>query len=197
MVTVKQGTKKRSNMVERAKELMEIHFPEMSKSIMVWKRSSNFGFTTIPRTLTIAMQAIDMQSKGTPGGHVLLCLWARAPDHALLSIDNPTTFAHESGFHGERALNTWRKRMKILRDLHFIETKPGATGEFHYVLLLNPNGAVERMRLENKIQDSIYSRFIERATEIGALPEIQSIREYLKEKSTKEKSADTKPAKKS
>ena len=166
-------------MAERAQQQMDIHFPNMSNAL-IWHRKRNDGYTTIPRTLPIAMQAVDVQSKGQPAGHTLFCLWARSPDHALVTIENVSTFASEAGFIGERAVDTWRKRMKKLRELSFILTKPGPSGEFHYVLLLNPNSAMEWMRSKCLMQDGLYSRFIDRAAEVGAYGEIEAVHEYWK-----------------
>ena len=166
-------------MAERAQQQMDIHFPD-APSAWVWRRRTNDGYTTLPRTLPLAMQAIDAQSKGQPGGHTLFCLWARSPDHPLITIEHPATFASEAGFDGERAVDTWRRRMKKLRDLYFIQTKKGPSGEFHYVLLLNPNAAMERMRTAGLMQDGLYARFLDRVIEVGAHAELEAIRDYWK-----------------
>lgn len=177
MANAKQSAKRRLTMAERAQQLMLVHFPDVSEA-WKWSRKTHDGFSTIPRTLPIAMQIIDSQSKGQPAGHVLFCLWARMPDHPVITIENPSTFAAEAGFLGERAVDTWRRRMKTLRDLQFIITKPGASGEFHYVMLTNPNAAVEWMRHNSKVQDGLYGRFIERLPEIGAYGDIEAIRAH-------------------
>ena len=179
MANGKQAAVKRMKMAERAQQQMDIHFPNISNA-WIWHRKRNDGYTTIPRTLPIAMQAVDVQSKGQPAGHTLFCLWARSPDHALITIENVSTFASEAGFIGERAVDTWRKRMKKLRELSFILAKPGPSGEFHYVLLLNPNSAMEWMRSKGLMQDGLYSRFIDRAAEVGAYGEIEAVHEYWK-----------------
>lgn len=189
MATIKQGNKKRLNMAERAKQAMEVMFPDAPIE-WIWYRQSNHGFSSVPRTLPIAMQAIDMQSaKGQPAGHTLFCLWARSPDHPLVMIDSPATFASEAGFTGERAIDTWRRRMKKLKELRFIITRKGPSGDFHYVLLTNPNAALEWMRQKELVQDLIYARFLDRALEIGAYRDIESLREYLK-KEEEEKAAE-------
>ncbi len=123
------------------------------------------------------MQAIDMQSKGQPAGHTLFCLWARSPDNPVIVIEKPATFAAEAGFIGERAVDTWRKRMKRLRELLMIQTKSGPSGEFHYILLVNPNAALEWMRDRGLVQDGIYARFADRLMEVGAYGEIEAVRE--------------------
>jgi len=177
MANAKQSAKRRLTMAERAQQLMQVHFPDIPDAWQ-WTRKTHDGFSTIPRTLPIAMQIIDAQSKGQPAGHVLFCLWARMPDHPVITIENPSTFAAEAGFLGERAVDTWRRRMKTLRELKFITTKPGASGEFHYVMLTNPNAAVEWMRDSGKVQDGLYGRFIERLPEIGAYGDIEAVRAY-------------------
>ena len=179
MATGKQATVKRLNMAERAQQQMELHFPGVAPA-WIWRRKTNDGFTTLPRTLPLIMQAIDAQTKGQPAGHVLFCLWARSPDHPLVTIENPATFASEAGFAGERAVDTWRKRMKRLRDLWLIQTKPGPSGEFHYVLLINPNAAMEWMRGQKWVQDGLYGRFIDRLIEVGGFGEIEQVREIWK-----------------
>lgn len=180
MANGKQATAKKMKMAERAQHQMNVHFPNYADA-WLWRRKANDGFTTLPRTLPIAMQAIDLQSKGTPAGHTLFCLWARAPDHPVITIENPSTFAAEAGFTGERAVDTWRKRMKRLRELNFIVTKPGPSGEFHHVLLLNPNAAVEVMRYNKQVNDAVYSRFIDRLTDVGGYGEIEALYAFHKQ----------------
>ncbi|WP_244120959.1 hypothetical protein [Burkholderia gladioli] len=176
MANGKQSIARRLKMADRAQQLLEVHFPGLPETLL-WHRTRNDGFITIPRTLPIVMQAVDAQSKGQPAGHTLFCLWARSPDHPVLTIENPSTFAAEAGFFGTRAVDTWRRRMKRLRELNFIRTKPGASGEFHYVLLMNPNAVMEWLRNSHLIQDDLYSRFVERLADIGAHGEIADAHE--------------------
>lgn len=180
MANGKQATARRLKMADRAQQLQDLHFPGMPE-ILLWHRNRHDGFITIPRTLPIVMQAVDAQSKGQPAGHTLFCLWARSPDHPVLSIENPSTFAAEAGFVGERAVDTWRRRMKKLRELHCIETKPGASGEFHYVLLHNPNAVMEWMHSVSLVRAELYSRFIERLADVGAFGEIEAVRQLWAE----------------
>lgn len=190
MANGRQAAAKRLSMTERAQQLLNLHFPAADARYM-WHRKANDGFSTVPRTMPIVMQAIDEASKGKPPGHVLFCLWSRSPDNPLIMIENPATFAVEAGFSGERAVDTWRKRMKRLRELSMIATKPGASGEFHYVLLMNPNTGVEWMRSHGLVQDGLYGRFIDRMAEVGAIGEIDGIREYWAEQAAVAEAAKT------
>ncbi len=175
MANAKQSSARRLKMSERAQQQMDIHFPNVP-SEWIWRRKTNDGFTTLPRTLPIVMQAVDAQSKGQPAGHTLFCLWARSPDHPLITIENPATFASEAGFAGERAVDTWRKRMKRLHELWMIQAKPGPSGDFHYVLLYNPNGAMEWMYRQGLVQTALYGRFIDRLVDVGGFGEIEAVR---------------------
>lgn len=175
MANGKQATAKKMKMAERAQQQKAVHFPNIPTP-WLWHRKTNDGFITIPRIMPIVMQAIDAQSKGQPAGHALFCLWVRSPDYPVITIENPATFAAEAGFIGERTVDTWRRRMKRLRELRFIQTKPGPSGEFHYVLLLNPSASMELMRSAGLMQDAIYSRFIDRMVEVGAFGDIEAVR---------------------
>lgn len=175
MANMKQAGAKRPKMSERAQQQLELHFPGWPP-LWLWQRKVNDGYTTVPRTLPQVMQAIDDQSKGQPAGHTLFCLWARSPDHPLVIIENPATFAAEAGFSGERAVDTWRRRMKRLVDLKFIAAKKGPAGDFSYVLLQNPNVAMEWMRQSRLVQDDLYGRFLTRVTDVGGFSEVETIR---------------------
>ena len=177
MVNAKQAMARRSGMAERAAALMEIHFPNFPEALL-WQRSKTKGFTTVPRTLPLTMEAVDRLSKGQPAGHTLFCLWARAPDGPLVVIENPSTFAAEAGFTGARAIDTWRRRMKVLRDHQFLIPKKGPSGDFHYILLLNPNVAVEYLRQKKQVQNDLYGRFRDRLAEVGASAEMDAYNAY-------------------
>lgn len=177
MANQKQASARRAKMADRAAALMEIHFPGTPLA-WLWGRKTNHGFTTVPRTLPIAMQAVDLRSKGQPPGHTLFCLWARAPDHPFIVVENPATFAAEAGFSGGRAVDTWRRRIKFLVEYGFLLAKPGPSGSYHYLLLLNPNAAVERMRRMGQVQDELYGRFRDRIADIGASADLDAVNQF-------------------
>jgi len=183
MTNLKQAQAQRMKMADRAQQQLELLFPNVP-DIWIWNRKRDHGYISVPRILPIAMQAIDEHSKGAPAGHTLFCLWARSPDHVLLNIEHPATFAAEAGFYGKRAVDTWRKRMKVLVELGFILPKKGPSGDFHYVLLTNPIAATERMYqtiapdgITRQIRTELYARFIERLAQIGAHGQLKSFQD--------------------
>lgn len=187
MANQRQAKARRASMTEHAEQLQELHFPKVNPELL-WSRNRNHGYTTVPRTFPIVMQAINAQSKGTPAGHTLFCLWARSPDRPVVFIESEAVFAAEAGFDGKRAVDTWRRRMRVLRDLQFIQTSAGLTSEFQYVLLLNPNAALQRLRSVGKVQKNLYSSFVDRMNAIGAQGDIAKCEEVLE----KERAAELK-----
>lgn len=178
MANGKQASAKRLKMAERARQQKELHFPGLHED-WLWHRSRNDGYTSIPRTMPIIMELVDAMTKGQPAGQALLTLWCRSPDHALVTIENPAVMATEAGFSGERAVDTWRRRMRKLAELGFILTAPGASGDFHYVVLLHPHWVIEQLKHKGVgVPESIYKRFIERLLEVGAFGEIETIRQH-------------------
>lgn len=172
MTNVKQTKARAMKMAEKAAAIMDVHFPGFPEE-WVWRRKRNHGYSTLP----IAMQALN-EIKGHPAGRTLFCHWARSPDHPFLIVENQDAFAAEAGFTGARAVDTWRRRMKILKKYDFITTKKGLSGEFHYVLLLHPNVVVEKLHSLNLLTDDLYSRFLERLADIGGSNDIAEIRAF-------------------
>ena len=159
------AAKKISKAQEKAKALRDSVWPDLDEQ-MLWNRKSVSGFTTIPRTMPLIMNIIDALTKNKPAGSAYFVMWCRTFDHSLLVIDNPMTLAVEAGFSGERALSTWKDRMRSLVELGFIDAKEGPSGPYHYVLLFNPHKVV--WDLKGKIQESTLRQLHTRAIEIGA-----------------------------
>lgn len=159
------AAKKISKAQEKAKALRDSVWPDLDEQ-MLWNRKAVSGFTTIPRTMPLVMNIIDALTKNKPAGSSYFVMWCRTFDHSLLVIDNPMTLAVEAGFSGERALSTWKDRMRSLVELGFIDAKEGPSGPYHYVLLFNPHKVVWGLR--SRIQESTFRQLQTRAIEIGA-----------------------------
>lgn len=163
--TTANTAKKISKAQEKAKSLRDSCWPDLDEQ-KLWNRKLVSGFTTIPRTMPLIMNIIDALSKNKPAGRAYFGLWCRTFDHSLLVIDNPMTLAAEANYSGERALSTWKDRMRVLVELGFIDAKDGPTGPYHYVLLFNPHKVVWTLR--DRIQDGLFRQLQTRAIEIGA-----------------------------
>jgi hypothetical protein len=87
-------------------------------------------------------------------------------DENMLTIENESVYAIESGYSGERNVTTWRQHMKVLQELGFIDTKEGAYGPYNFVLIYNPYLVLKK--LKSQIPASYYQLLLQRAIEIGA-----------------------------
>jgi hypothetical protein len=150
---------------ERALQMRTTNWPDVPES-QLWNRSKCHGYTTIPRTLPLVMNVIDTLSKNKPAGRAYFGLWCRTYDESVVIVENPMSMAFEAGFSGERAVTTWRQRMETLRELGFIDAKPGSSGEFHFVLLYNPHWVI--WKLKSRIQTQTFMQMHDRAVDIGA-----------------------------
>jgi hypothetical protein len=109
---------------------------------------------------------MDAMSSGAPLSSTYLALWFRQHDDCMVTIDNYNVIAFEAGFTGQKAKYTWMNRMKKLATLGFIDTKPGTSGDFHYVLLPNPHKIIERHK--GKIAPQKYNALRQRLMDTGS-----------------------------
>ncbi len=158
-------SKRASKAQEKARALRESIWPGFDEKLL-WSSTTCKGYTPVPRTLPLIMNIIDVLTKNKPAGRPYFVLWCRSFDQSLISIDNPLTLAIESGFSGERALSTWRDRMRSLVELGFILAKDGPAGPYQFVLMLNPHKVVWNMR--DQIQEGMFRQLQARAIDIGA-----------------------------
>lgn len=154
-----------NKMEKTAAKLRKEIWPEI-KDEELWDRKRHKGFTTIPRTMSLIMEIIDSLSKNQPAGQAYFVLWCYVFYESFVTIESPLVLASEAGFSGERALSTWKQRMKKLQELGFIDAKEGASGDFHYVLILNPHIVIQK--LKGEIQESRFRQIYNRTLNIGA-----------------------------
>lgn len=134
----------------------------------VWSRKTHKGFTTIPKTMPLIMTLMDSLETGQPMSSAYFALWCLAWDGAFVQIRNEKALAMESGFSGERAVTTWKKRMRLLQQWGFIETK-AAEHEFSFALILNPHIVLKRLKEKGKLQsEELYSLLKTKDIDLGA-----------------------------
>jgi hypothetical protein len=172
----KQGKKKASKAKHSSLKMRAHLWPEIQNNAL-WLREdvTRKGFTTMPRTMPIFVNLIQDVSKqvsdgkSIPAGKSYLVLWCRVFDEGFLKIDQEATAALEAGYAGERNVTTWREHLRVLKELGFIDYKPGPAGPCQYVLLLNPYRAVKALRQKGWLQEETYTALLQRTLEIGAI----------------------------
>lgn len=161
----KQTKARASKMEERALAMRTLLWPDVHEENF-WDRKEAGGFTTMPRTMAYLMNIIDTLTKGQPAGKTYLTIWCRMYLPGIVALASEKQMAFEAGFTGERAVDTWRKRMRHLKKFGFIDYKPGTDHDFQWVLVINPHHVV--LRLDSKVQERYRAAWRDRAIEVGA-----------------------------
>jgi hypothetical protein len=136
----------------------------------LWNRSAHKGFATIPKTMPLILRIMDDLSNGKPLSSTYLALWCDTWDNSMVNLAKAHEMAHAAGFTGQRAVYTWRTRMLLLKQLHFIDIKPGKLGDITHVLIWNPHQVIryhQQSRTQG-LQEGTFNALLERALDIGA-----------------------------
>lgn len=159
---------KTRSILKRQLEARAKIWPDVT-NLMLWDRTERDGFSTIPRTMPLIMSIMDgLSGKGFPVGQTYLELWCRLYDELFLTLNRPEEMAFYAGFTGQRAVRTWRDRVKRLADLGFIDLKSGPLGEMSYAVFFNPYHIIKRAYLKGDVAEDKYRALVIRANEIGA-----------------------------
>jgi hypothetical protein len=149
------------------------------KELWMWHRKAHKGFATIPKTMPIVLQIMDDLSNGKPLSSTYLGLWCATWDNSMVNISKPDEMAHAAGFTGQRATYTWQGRINLLKELKFIDVKPGRSGPISHILLWNPHYVI-RWHHDAKTPGLVEANFnalLERAIDIGANDMLETVPE--------------------
>jgi hypothetical protein len=175
-LNAKQLTTRRNKAKEGNLKLCKELWPD-AKDSQLWLQEdrSKKGFVWMPRPMPLFVNLINDTSKhvtngkAVPAGRSYLVLWCRVRDGAFLDIENEAAAALDAGYGGERNIATWHAHLRILKDLGFIDYKPGPSGPYQFILLWNPYHVVKKLRAKGWVQDAPYIAIRKRTLEIGAI----------------------------
>ena len=160
--------KKKNAILERQLQVRAKLWPSISDA-MLWGGDDAQGFSMVPRVMPLMMTIMDdLSGKGFPVGQTYLELWCRLREERFLTLNRPEEMAFHAGFSGQRAVRTWKDRVKRLADLGFIELQPGPLGELSYAIFFNPYHVLKRHFIAGKINAARWQALVIRALEIGA-----------------------------
>jgi hypothetical protein len=162
------GREKTRSILKRQLDTRERLWPGVSNE-RLWYRRDRDGFASVPRTMPLIMSIMDdLSGKGFPVGQTYLEMWCRLFDECFLTLNRPEELAFHSGFSGQRAVRTWKDRVRRIRDLKFIDLKPGPLGELSYALFWNPYHVIRAHHETGEVQEAKWTALMVRANEIGA-----------------------------
>lgn len=177
-LNVKQTAKRINKAKEGAIAMRQHLWPDITdEHLWILDDRRKKGFSSIPRVMPILMNMIGdaskhVSTKSVPAGRSYLVLWCRNFGEGFVKIENEMVTASEAGYIGERSLSTWREHVRVLKELGFIDYKPGQAGPMQFILLLNPYQVAKALREKKWIQEGTYTALFQRAMEIGAAPDL-------------------------
>jgi hypothetical protein len=159
---------KTRTILKRQLETRERLWPGVDNS-RLWFRRDRDGFVTVPRIMPLIMNIMDdLSGKGFPIGQTYFEMWCRLYDEQFLTLNRPEEMAFHAGFFGQRAVRTWKDRVRRIRDLGFIDVKDGPLGEFSYALFWNPYHIIRTHHEQGRVLESKWRALVVRAGEIKA-----------------------------
>lgn len=167
--------RRRTSIDEAAKAYRAIHFPTV-KDEHVWSTVDG-GWASIPRALgmvaTVVIKEAHKSKLKSPSaaGVTYMTLWLRSQASGMARIESESDAALESGYGGERGVTTFRRHLRSLKDLGFIDYFEESRGRVKWVLLNNPYRVVRQLFEEGLITKATFSAVQERAQAVGGADE--------------------------
>ncbi len=119
--------------------------------------------------LLLGLMASKGISRELDPTRVYLELLSRHFDGGFVELGAEADHALAAGYSGDRAVRTWRERIKILEKTGFIKTKPSSTQNYKYVLLMPPDIVVEKLRKSGKVPSDWLTAYNSRRMETGEI----------------------------
>lgn len=149
MASVRQAKMKQKNLDRR-----KVFWPDVPDNEFYDKAKSP-GFTSVPRTMPLIISIIDDLTTGKPAGLVYFELWMRTYEEMFVKLSDKEAHAFHCGYGGQRAVQTWKSRIKALENLGFILTAEGSTGMSNIAI---PHPHIVIKRLFDKNQPGLVKR---------------------------------------
>lgn len=171
--------RKRANGVETTQKVRTTLFAHI-KEDQLWVLDGNRGgFAQVPRTLSLFSEVIIKKAVklktgvSSAAGTTYNVLWLHTQGHGISKIESEVDAALEAGYGGERGVSTFRKHLRVLKDLGFIDYVEEARGRVKWVLMLNPYLVLKSLLAASLVDKTNYAAMLERASAIGSADELE------------------------
>ncbi|QHJ01753.1 hypothetical protein GT347_27235 (plasmid) [Xylophilus rhododendri] len=164
-------------MAEYAKEIRELHWPTVTGD-QVWS-SETGGFAMLPRTAGMVAEVVireahkKMFKASSAAGTTYITVWLHAQACGVARIDSEEDAAFESGYGGERGVTTFRRHLRTLKAMGFIDFVEESRGRVKWILIFNPYQVVKKLHEEGNLTTPTFRAVSERAIGIGVSHEMQ------------------------
>ena len=121
----------------------------------LWLAEPEKGFSRVPRTLSllaVLMKRRELSGNRDPSS-VYVELHTRHLGEGVVELTHEADHALAAGYTGNRAIRTWRDRMRLLEQLGFIHIMSKLGRKLGYALLIHPSFAVAQIKDQGKVED--------------------------------------------
>jgi hypothetical protein len=130
------------------------------------------GFFQPPRTLPYLLTLLNHKkvSGNTDPVSTYVELLARHVDYGIVEVQNEADHAFAAGHTGERALRTWRERIRQLEEIGFIMTKGSGNQKYRYIFLVDPAVVIAKLETKGLVSAEWKAAYYGRGLDCGAVP---------------------------
>jgi hypothetical protein len=140
----------------------DAHFPNADKSI--WQKSSG-SWAAMPKTLLLIAQLVGAAEKDSLLAPTLIGLWLSTYDDGYVAVGSEGHLAVECGFTQKqinRRIHEWRKRVKRLNELRFVEIEASERLNINHILIKDPHDAILEMHKAGRFKHHNFADLRER-----------------------------------
>lgn len=175
----KGAFRKKKSAEDTAREIRQLHWPTVKEEQLWLLDGQRGGFAQVPRPLSlisevIIKRAVKMKTGvSSAAGSTYNVLWLHTQGQGISKINNEADAALEAGYGGERGITTFRKHLRVLKDLGFVQYVEESRGRVKWVLMLNPYQVVKQLLADGLVDKRHYAAVQERANAIGSGSELE------------------------
>lgn len=173
---VRRKARKRKTLTEYAKDIRELHWPSVTDD-QVWS-SETGGFAIVPRTVGMVAQVVireahkKMFNTSSAAGTTYMTVWLHSQASGVARIESEEDAAFESGYGGERGVTTFRRHLRTLKTMGFIDFIEESRGRVKWILIFNPYQVVKKLHDDGHLDRQTFRAVSERAMGIGVSHEL-------------------------
>jgi len=172
----RKKVRKRKTLAEYAKDIRALHWPTVTDA-QVWSSEAG-GFAIMPRTAGMVAEVVireahkKMFKTSSAAGITYMTVWLHSQASGVARIDSEEDAAFESGYGGERGVTTFRRHMRTLKTMGFIDFVEESRGRVKWILIFNPYQVVRKLHEDGHLETQTFRAVTERAMGIGVSHEL-------------------------
>jgi hypothetical protein len=173
----RKKARKRKTLTEYAKEIRGLHWPAVTDD-QVWSSEAG-GFAIVPRTAGMVAEVVireahkKMFNASSAAGTTYMTVWLHSQSNGVARIESEEDAAFESGYGGERGVTTFRRHLRTLKTMGFIDFIEESRGRVKWVLIFNPYQVVKKLHDAGHLDSQTFRAVSERAMGIGVSHELE------------------------